>query len=166
MYSGNESNFTWTVPLNGTYYLKAYTNDNRSYTNLINSSVTNFTVDQILPNVNITYPTIGQVIDTATTSLTFNSNERYMSSCNYSLYYDAPFFGYYSSSSATCNGTTAILLPDYDLGYILYASVIDLAGNINTSNVTFTRLLATTTSPGGGGSTLIPNITEALELPG
>jgi len=160
--SSNQSYSNMTNLIDGVYFIKASSIDNRSYSNNINSSVYNFTIDTTQPDVNITSPTEGSTVSTASVLLSVYSNELHLSSCNYTLYLASPLTPFLPGGSVTCNGSVYIDLI-YDADYILYASVTDLAGNMNTSNVSFTRSIVTVTPPAGGGGTPIVNNTPEIK---
>lgn len=147
----------------GSYMFRVYANDTAGNNNFTHSR--NFSLDTIIPNV-----TIGTISTTqGSLIITFNStsdDDNQVAGCFYAIYNSfGDVDGINNNVSFVCNSDTSPTVTTFT-AYILYISVNDTHGNINsTVSKSFSTIPASSSGgSSGGGISAVSNLIPVIGL--
>lgn len=146
-----DRNYSWSCYANKTIASTVTPSQSGNFT---------LTVDSTFPTINISLVTL----TTGSQTFTFNhsENDTYLSTCFFSIFNTTGGIdGLNNNVSMSCNGQKSATTSAFGT-YSLYSYAQDLAGNINSTNVTMAT--ANTVSAGGGGGALNDNRVSVIGL--
>lgn len=157
--SGVENTFSLTLP-DGNYLWNVKCNDTQGHAAFEGNKT--FTIDTTNPSLSLTQPTGTKSSRTVTASWTVSDAN--IDSCKYNVYRGANLE--VTNTSVTCSSNTTSFDVTVDADFVLNFYTTDLAGNSNSSSLSFSVSTSTngggdtggTSSEGGGGGSSVGNI--------